>query len=127
MIDIYFVLRVHKILIGIYGGEFGIRDNNLLDSAINRPFQTFDGKELYQTVIEKAAALIQSIIVNHPFVDGNKRVGYFLLRWFLLRNNYDFNTNIDSRYKFIIQIAYGNYSFESIKEWFRVEYSFNLK
>ncbi|MBZ0203540.1 MAG: type II toxin-antitoxin system death-on-curing family toxin [Ignavibacteria bacterium] len=127
MIDIYFVLRVHKILIGIYGGEFGIRDNNLLDSAINRPFQTFDGKELYQTVIEKAAAQIQSIIVNHPFVDGNKRVGYFLLRWFLLRNNYDFNTNIDSRYKFIIQIAYGNYSFESIKEWFRVEYSFNLK
>ncbi|MEP1096365.1 MAG: type II toxin-antitoxin system death-on-curing family toxin, partial [Cyclobacteriaceae bacterium] len=69
-------LEIHSILIERFGGSEGIRDKALLLSALNRPFQTFDGNELYPTVIDKAAAILESIIKNHPFIDGNKRTGY---------------------------------------------------
>ncbi len=117
MIDIVFVLRIQKTLIKLYGGEEGIRDIGLLDGALKRPFQTFEGKDLYETNIEKGAALIQSLINNHPFIDGNKRVGYFILRWFLIENKLDFNVRPNLIYDFIIQVASGKYDFEAIKAW----------
>ncbi len=117
MIDFEFVLRIHKTLIKLYGGDVGIRDAGLLDGALKRPFQSFEGKDLYETTVEKGAALIQSLINNHPFIDGNKRVGYFILRWFLITNNMDFNVKHNHLYDFIIQIASGNYDFETIKKW----------
>lgn len=117
MIDIEFVLRIHKTLIRLFGGDSGIRDIGLLDAALKRPFQTFDDTDLYETIIDKSTALIQSLINNHPFIDGNKRTGYFILRWYLINNNFDFKANKDSIYEFIIQIASGNYDFEKIKVW----------
>lgn len=74
------VLEIHAILIEEFGGANGIRDKALLDSALNRPFQTFDGTELYPTPMDKAAAILESVVKNHPFSDGNKRMGYVLAR-----------------------------------------------
>ncbi|WP_375578202.1 Fic family protein [Marivirga tractuosa] len=68
-------IEIHSILIDRFGGSNGIRDKELLNSALNRPYQTFDGKELYPEVIDKAAAILESIVKNHPFSDGYKRVG----------------------------------------------------
>jgi death-on-curing protein len=74
--------EIHQILIGEFGGSQGIRDKEALSSALARPFQTFDNKDLYTTPVHKAASLIESILINHPFVDGNKRTGYVLMRYF---------------------------------------------
>ncbi len=70
MIDIKTVERIHDILIDRFGGVKGIRDEGTLESALARPYATFDQKELYPDVIDKAAALFESMIINHPFVDG---------------------------------------------------------
>jgi death-on-curing protein len=78
------VLEIHTILIEEFGGANGVRDEELLDSALNRPFQTFDGAELYPTPIDKAAAILESVVKNHPFSDGNKRTGYVLARLLLM-------------------------------------------
>lgn len=105
---------IHEELIARFGGARGIRDINALESAINRPFQTFDGKPLYPSVFDKAAALVESILINHPFVDGNKRTGYTLLRMLLLKNGSDIHASEDEKYRFIIDIAAGNTKFEDI-------------
>ena len=73
MIDLEEVLKLHEIAIDKFGGSKGVRDQTLLESALNRPFATFEGKDLYQTVEEKASAVLESIVKNHPFHDGNKR------------------------------------------------------
>ena len=70
------VLELHRRIIGQSGGAFGIRDVGLLESAIAQPRMTFGGEDLYPSLLEKAAALGFSIIMNHPFVDGNKRTGH---------------------------------------------------
>ncbi len=75
MIGISDVELIHQILIEKFGGSHGIRDKKMLESALARPFQTFDEKDLYQSPIEKAAALLESILINHLFIDGNKRIG----------------------------------------------------
>ncbi len=75
MISLDDILELHKRSIQDYGGASGIRDIGLLESAIARPFQIFEDKDLYMSPYEKAAALGESIIANHPFVDGNKRTG----------------------------------------------------
>lgn len=83
MIDIKEIIHIQEILIDKFGGVKGVRDLNLLESAISRPFQTFDNTDLYKSPIEKAAAIIESILINHPFIDGNKRIGYVLMRLML--------------------------------------------
>lgn len=72
MIALDEVERIHEILIDKFGGKKGLRDKGLLESSIQRPFQTFDQKELYPEPVDKAAAILENIISNHPFVDGNK-------------------------------------------------------
>lgn len=89
MINTKPVIAIHELLIDKYGGLHGIRDSNGLASAINRPLMTFDQHELYPTPIEKAAALAESLIKNHPFLDGNKRIGYVMMRFFLLQHKRD--------------------------------------
>lgn len=93
MISIREALEIHKILIDNYGGTHGIRDLGSLESALRRPLQQFENKDLYPSILQKAAALVQSILVNHPFIDGNKRLGYTLLRYLLLQNGLDIDAN----------------------------------
>lgn len=77
------ILLMHKLLIESTGGEYGLRDYNLLDAAINSPFQTFANIELYPTKEEKAARLAYNLISYHAFVDGNKRIGILAMLSFL--------------------------------------------
>lgn len=117
MITLEFILGLHQILIKKYGGSFGVRDQAILESAIHRPFQTFDGEDLYKTPIEKAAALVESVVKNHPFVDGNKRTGYVSMRLLLKKNNLDIKAAEDEKYNFVISIASGEMGFAAIKQW----------
>ncbi len=117
MISLDEVIRIHEILIDQFGGSKGIRDQALLESAVQRPFQTFDQKLLYPSVVEQAAALAESLIANHPFQDGNKRTGYTIMRLHLLMNQLDIEASEDEKYDFVIQIASGKSSFEEIKRW----------
>jgi death on curing protein len=117
MIDVDEVIRIHDILIDEFGGSKGIRDIKLLDSAINRPFQTFDMKDLYPSPVEKSAAIFESLIINHPFIDGNKRIAYVLMRLVLLQYELDIKANQDEKYDFVIKAAKSELDFESIKNW----------
>jgi death-on-curing protein len=116
MIDIQEVIRVQEILIDKFGGTKGIRDKGLLESALARPYQTFNQKELYPSPINKAAALIESILINHPFIDGNKRIGYVLLRLLLMEYQLDIFATENEKYEFVINIAKGQYKYSDIVE-----------
>ena len=117
MIRIEFVINIHEILIEKFGGIHGVRDKTALESAIGRPFMTFDQQDLYPSPTEKAAALIESIISNHPFLDGNKRIGYVLMRYFLIGNNLDVTPDQDEKYECVMKIAQGQLSYEQIHLW----------
>ena len=117
MIRLEFVINIHEILIEKFGGIHGIRDKKALESAISRPFMTFDQQDLYPSPIEKAAALLESVISNHPFIDGNKRIGYVLMRYFLMENNLDVKATQTEKYEFVIRIAQGQLSYEQIHIW----------
>lgn len=80
------IIKLHDIVIEQSGGSSGIRDINLIDSAINAPFQSFSGFELYPTLEEKAARLAYNLTMNHAFFDGNKRIGAMALTTFLEMN-----------------------------------------
>jgi death on curing protein len=84
MILINDILELHDKSLKFYGGASGVRDMGLLESAIARPFQTFGGADLYPDIFEKAAAPGESLIINHPFVDGNKRTGMLAMATLLL-------------------------------------------
>ena len=91
----------------------------LLESAIARPFQTFGSEDLYPTTFEKAAALAESLIINHPFVDGNKRTGMLAMVSLLINDQYQLNASSDDLYNFVINISTGALSFDGIVEWLK--------
>jgi death on curing protein len=110
-------IQIHEVLIERFGGSKGLRDNGLLESALLRPFHTYDGIELHENDFIKAAALIEGILINHPFVDGNKRIGYVLMRLFLLENGIEINASQDEKYQFVIDIASGKLRLIEIQTW----------
>jgi len=117
MITLKEALIIHELAIEKFGGGSGVRDMGLLESALQRPNATFDQQELYPTPIDKAAAIIESIVKNHPFSDGNKRTGYILMRLILLKSNLDIKANEEEKYQFVISIAEGKSNFDEIKFW----------
>ena len=117
MIDIKKVIIIHKILIDRYGGLQGTRDLALLESAIHRPYSTFDNQELYPLSEEKASAIIESILINHPFYDGNKRIGYVMMRLLLLEDGKDILASEEEKYQFVTNIASGKLKYDQILVW----------
>ncbi|MEQ1675111.1 MAG: type II toxin-antitoxin system death-on-curing family toxin [Chitinophagaceae bacterium] len=113
------VLLIHNEVIKLHGGSNGIRDWGGLESAIARPYQTFDSGELHLTCFEKAAAIGESIIMNHPFVDGNKRTGYVVMETLLRINGYKITCHDNDLYEFVISISTGQAKVEQITEWLK--------
>lgn len=111
------VLKIHSALIKETGGIDGMRDENLLDSALNSPFQTFDSKELYPEFSGKAAQLSFSIIKNHPFLDGNKRIGVHIMLVFLALNNVKLLYTQKELIDFGLKVADSSLSKDDLKNW----------
>jgi death-on-curing protein len=117
MISVQEVEIIHNILIDKFGGSKGIRDRGLLESALGRPFATFQMTDLYPSPIDKASALLESLVINHPFIDGNKRTAYTLMRLILLENKMDIDASQDEKYNLVIYASTGHYRFDEIREW----------
>lgn len=111
------VIKLHSSLISKTGGIDGVRDENLLDSALKSPFQTFGGNELYPDILDKASQLCYSLAENHPFVDGNKRIGVHLTLLFLKLNSVNIEYSQAELIDFGLSIASGKMNKSEIKAW----------
>ena len=101
------------------GGSLGLRDLGLLESAVNRPKATFGGRDLYPKVLDKAAALFHSMILNHPFLDGNKRTALAVLYEFLKQNGYKLKATEKELIELPLQIERKDLSLEQIAKWLK--------
>lgn len=117
MIGVQQAIKIHETVVKDFGGSMGIRDLGGLESALARPFQTFGGEDLYPDFFTKAAAIGESVIVNHPFIDGNKRTGYVLMEAILRVGNIKIIAENDDLYNFVISIATGEIKFEQTVVW----------
>jgi death-on-curing protein len=117
MITVNEAIKRHNRLIEQFGGSMGIRDLGGLEAALARPYMTFDDQDLYPSPIDKAAAILESLIINHPFVDGNKRIAYGLMLFILAQNNLIVNVSQNAHYGFVIAASMGEIRFDEIKAW----------
>ncbi|MBQ2881494.1 MAG: type II toxin-antitoxin system death-on-curing family toxin [Clostridia bacterium] len=111
------VLLLHKLITEETGGDPNVRDITLLNSALESTFQTFDGKELYPSKEEKGARLGYSLISNHAFVDGNKRIGMYVLLTFLETNGIRINPEVEDVARVGLAIASGDMKYEELLQW----------
>jgi death-on-curing protein len=111
------VLDLHRRVTAQTGGAAGVRDLGALESALAQPRVTYGGEELYPTLVEKATALGFSLIGNHPFVDGNKRVGHAALEIFLLLNGHELCAEVDDAELAILGVAAGEWTREQFRAW----------
>ena len=111
------VILLHKDVIAQSGGSPEIRDEGLLESALNAPFQTFSGMELYPTIVDKAARLGYSLIKNHAFVDGNKRIGAHAMLVFLALNDIEVEYEDAEFIKLVLDVAAGEIPAEQLLAW----------
>ena len=111
------ILLLHSVLIAESGGSDGVRDEGLLDSAVNTPFQTFSGQDLYPTVLDKAVRLCFGLIRNHPFIDGNKRIGTHAMLVFLNLNSITLSYEDDELISTILSVASGEMDADGLLKW----------
>lgn len=111
------IILLHSNLITETGGSEGIRDEQLLESAINAPFQTFDNIEVFPSIQQKAARLGYGLIKNHAFVDGNKRIGTHAMLVFLALNKIELEYTQSELSDTILKVASDEYSFEDLLKW----------
>ncbi len=111
------ILMLHSQLIQQTGGSNGVRDYNLLDSALETPFQSFEGEELYPTIQAKAARLGYGLIKNHCMIDGNKRIGTHAMLVLLALNGIELSYTQRELYETILDIAAGKLEYEDLLEW----------
>ena len=111
------VIALHTQLIGETGGIDGIRDESLPESALNAPFQSFGGQEMFPSIPQKAARLGYGIIKNHAFLDGNKRIGTHIMLVFLALNKVELYYTQKELYETILKVAAGEYEFEDLLKW----------
>jgi death on curing protein len=111
------VLFIHYRLVSETGGEHGVRDLGLLESAIARPRATFGDQELYKNIFEKAASLMESLVSKHPFVDGNKRTGIACTVLFLKQNGIVFSAKNSELEKFTLRVASSKIKLPEMAKW----------
>jgi death on curing protein len=111
------VVALHRAILESSGGAPGIRDLGALESALAQPRATFDGTDLHSSVHAKAAALGFSLTLNHPFVDGNKRVAHAAMEAFLILNDFEFGATIDEQEHLMLDLAAGQVTREQLAEW----------
>lgn len=111
------VISIHSSLIEATGGTDGVRDMGMLESALAVPFQTFDGKDLYPALIQKAARLGHSLVSNHPFVDGNKRIGIHTMLVFLAVNGIEIECTQKELIDVGLSLADGTMDAEKLLIW----------
>ena len=111
------ILMLHAQLIQQTGGSDGVRDYNLLDSALETPFQSFGGEELYPTIQAKAVRLGYGLIKNHCMIDGNKRIGTHVMLVFLALNGIELSYAQKELYETILNVAAGNLEYEDLLQW----------
>ena len=119
MISLEEALVVHRVLLQEFGGATGVRDAGLLRAALARLFSGFGEAEFYKTPEEKAGALLESIVKNHPFMDGNKRTGYVLMRLLLLQAGKDLRATQQEKYDFVVSVAAGQTDLAGIMAWLK--------
>ncbi len=113
------VLFIHARLVAETGGGHGVRDLGLLESAVGRPQAAFDDRDLYPDLFTKAAALLDSLVNNHPFVDGNKRTGITAAALFLGLNGFHLTADNLELESFTLEVAASQLDLKSIAEWLR--------
>jgi death-on-curing protein len=111
------VLNLHYFILEQSGGATGVRDSGILESALAQPMMTFGGAELYPSLVEKAAALGFFLVMNHPFVDGNKRTGHAAMEVFLVLNGFEITASVDEQEAVILSLAAGSLDREEFTEW----------
>lgn len=111
------VLLLHKLIAEETGGSIGVRDEGLLESAIEGAFATFDGKDLYSTKEEKGARLGYTLISDHAFVDGNKRIGMYVMMTFLEVNGIRLECTNDDVVQVGLGVASGKMKYEQLLDW----------
>lgn len=113
------VLELHRLVLQQSGGSTGVRDLGALQSAIAQPRMTFGGQDLYPTLESKATALCFSVVSNHPFIDGNKRVGHAAMETFLIMNGFELDAGVDEAEKTMLALAAGDLTREQLLIWVR--------
>ncbi len=113
------VLTLHDRVITTTGGSSGIRDLSALESALAQPRATFNGDELYPDIVAKAATLGFLLVANHPFVDGNKRVGHAAMEVFLVLNGQEITADVDDQEQLILAVASGQLDRLGLEKWLR--------
>ena len=111
------ILALHSALIKEFGGSDGVRDEGLLESALAAPFQTFGGEPVYPSLQAKAAQLGFGLVCNHPFVDGNKRIGTHVMLVFLALNGVELTYTQRELVDAILQVAAGETGYDELLEW----------
>jgi death-on-curing protein len=117
------VVAIHRRQLAEHGGLEGIRDEGLLQSALYRPKNLLAYSESPPDMASLAAAYAYGIVKNHPFVDGNKRTAYVVMRTFLKLNGYDIQASSEEKYQIWLALATGKLSEEELAEWIREHFS----
>ena len=113
------ILFMHRLIIQESGGSHGVRDEGLLESAIYMPYMTFDGADLYPLLEDKAARLCYGLVKNHPFIDGNKRIGAIAMRAFLSANGVELFYSQAELIACILSLAEGKTNAEELAAWIK--------
>lgn len=124
-IEIEEVLMLHKAILERAKSKGGVRDFTLLHSAVERPKATFSGQDLYPTLFAKAAALLQSLCLNHAFTDGNKRTAWGATKRLLWMNNYHLSAEVSEAADFMVYVDNHKPELKEISEWLKNHVSKN--
>ena len=114
------IIYLHTKLIIKFGGSDGIRDRGILESALSTPLQTFDSKDLYPTIIDKIARLSFGLAMDHPFIDGNKRIAAKILDVGLSANNIELNASNEEMTKEFLQLGSSKVSYQDFLSWIKL-------